>query len=187
MGLEAHRLAPIFLSTGSGFPGGFMLLTITIDTRRNLQQEEIPMAAEHQRLIDAWRELWSQYKAIIDAFDGLIYICSQSYEIEFVNRHLAEMLGYSPLGQKCYKAFYNLDHPCPRCSKEKVRRGETIRQKSCNPQNNRTYYQVATPFYLKGEGLMMVTIQYLPGNCLTQMISMDSGKASVEVLGRDVA
>jgi hypothetical protein len=35
--------------------------------------------------------------------------------------------------------------------------------------------------------LMMVTIQYLPGNCLTQMISMDSGKASVEVLGRDVA
>ena len=80
------------------------------------------MTAEHQRLMDAWRELWGQYKAIIDAFDGLIYISTSSYEIEFVNRHLAEMVGYSPLGQKCYKTFYNLDHPCPRCSKEKVLR-----------------------------------------------------------------
>ena len=114
------------------------------------------MAAEHQRLLDAWRELWGQYKAIIDAFDGLIYICSAACEIEFVNRHLAEMLGYSPLGQKCYQAFYNLDHPCPRCSKEEVLRGETIRQQCFNPQNNRTYYQVATPIYLKSETLMMM-------------------------------
>ena len=136
-----------------------MWLTMPIDKRRNLQKEEIHMAAEHRRLMDAWRELWGHYQAIIDAFDGLIYLSSPSYEIEFVNRHLAEMLGYSPLGQKCYKAFYNLNQPCPRCSKEKVLRGETIRQKSFNPQNNRTYYQVATPFYLSGETLMMMTIQ----------------------------
>ena len=145
------------------------------------------MAAEHQRLMDAWRELWGQYKAIIDAFDGLIYINSPSYEIEFVNRHLAEMIGYSPLGQKCYKAFYNLDHPCPWCSKEKVLRGETMRQKSFNPQGNRTYYQVATPFYMKGEALMMVTIQYLPANCPTQMISLEPEEAPGEEGGRYVA
>ena len=164
-----------------------MLLTMTIDNMRNLQKEEIHMAAEHQRLMDAWRELWGQYKAIIDAFDGMIYICSSSCEIEFVNRHLAEMLGYSPLGQKCYKAFYNLNHPCPRCSKEKVLRGETIRQKSFNPQNNRTYYQVATPFYMKGEALMMMTIHYLPANCPIQLISIEPEEAPEEVAGRQVA
>ena len=164
-----------------------MLLTITRETMRNLLKEGTHMAAAHQRLMDAWRELWGQYKAIIDAFDGLIYICSASFEIEFVNRHLAEMLGYSPLGQKCYKALYNLDHPCPRCSKEKVLRGETIRQKSFNPQNNRTYYQVATPFYLKSEAFMMMTIQYLPANCPSQMISMEPEEAPEEVSGRHVA
>jgi PAS domain-containing protein len=145
------------------------------------------MAAERQRLMDAWRELWGQYQAITDAFDGLIYICSASFEIEFVNRNLAEMLGYSPLGQKCYKTFHNLDHPCPWCFKEKVLRGETVRQRSFNPQSDRTYYQVATPFYLKGEALMMATIQYLPANCPNQMISVEPGEAHEEVAGRDVA
>jgi PAS domain-containing protein len=145
------------------------------------------MAAGHQRLMDAWRELWGQYKAIIDAFDALVYICSASCEIEFVNRHLAEMLGYSPLGQKCYQAFYNLDHPCNRCPKEKVLRGETIRQNFFNPRNYRTYYQVATPLYLKGETLMMMTIQYLPANCPSQVIPMEPEKVAEEMAGRHVA
>ncbi len=150
-----------------------MLLTNTNETIRNLLKEERFMAAEHQRLMDAWRELWGQYKAIIDAFDGLIYISSASYEIEFVNRHLAEMLGYSPLGQKCHQAFYNRNHPCPRCSKGKVLRGETVRQQSINPQTHRIYYQVATPFYLKGEAMMMVTIQYLPADRPLRIIFME--------------
>ena len=164
-----------------------MWLTISIDNMPHRHKEGIHMAAAHQRRLDAWRELWGQYKAIIDAFDGLIYICSAACEIEFVNRHLAEMLGYSPLGQKCYQAFYNLDHPCPRCSKEEVLRGETIRQQSFNPQNNRTYYQVATPIYLKSETLMMMTIQYLPANCPNQVIFMEPGEVAEEVSGRHVA
>jgi PAS domain-containing protein len=164
-----------------------MWLTMTIETIRNLQKEEKQMAADHQRLMDVWRDLWGQYKAIIDAFDGLIYVSSASYEIEFVNRHLAEMLGYSALGQRCYRALYNLDHPCPRCSKEKVLRGETVRQKTFNPQSNRTYYQVATPLYLKGEALMMVTIQHLPANCPTPIILMEPKENPEEMAGRQVA
>ncbi len=145
------------------------------------------MAAEHLRRMDAWRELWGQYKAVIDAFDGVIYICSPSFEIEFVNRHLAEMLGYSPLGQKCYKAFYNLEHPCPKCPKAKVLRGETLRQKSFNPHNNRSYYQVATPFQMNGESLMMMTILYLPANTPVQIISMDPEEGAEVMSGRWVA
>jgi hypothetical protein len=97
------------------------------------------------------------------------------------------MLGYSPLGERCYQALYNLDHPFPRCSKEKVLRGETVRQKTFNPQSNRTYYQVATPFYLKGEAMMMVTIQYLPANCSSPIILMESEENPEEVAGRQVA
>jgi PAS domain-containing protein len=144
-----------------------MLLATTKETMRNLLKEGTHMAAEHQRLMDAWRELWGQYKAIIDAFDGMIYICSSSFEIEFVNRHLAEMLGCSPLGQKCYKALYNLDHPCPRCSKEKVLR-EKLRQKSFNPQIDRP---IISCHPLSKARPMMVTIQHLPVDCPTQISS----------------
>jgi len=164
-----------------------MWLAEAIGAIHTLHGEEQNLTADHRRLVDAWRELWGQYQAIIDAFDGLIYICSPSDEIEFVNRHLAEMLGYSPLGQKCYKTFYNLDHPCPRCPKEKVLRGETVRQKSFNPQNQQTNYQVATPFFLKGEALMLVTVQHLPGDCHTQLIALGPGEAGEEVAGRQVA
>ena len=31
-----------------------------------------------ERLKEAWRDLWAQYAAMIEAFDGLIYICSQN-------------------------------------------------------------------------------------------------------------
>ncbi len=163
-----------------------MLLT-SIDAIRQLQSEEKDLTADRQQRLDAWRELWGQYQAIIDAFDGLIYISSPSYEIEFVNRHLAEMLGYSPLGQKCHRAFYNLDHPCPQCFQEKLRRGQTVRQKSVNPRNLRTYYQVATPLFLKGEAMMMVTIQYLPADCHTPIILMEPEKNPEEASGRQVA
>jgi len=150
------------------------------------------MAPEQRRLMDVWRELWSQYKAIIDAFDGLIYISSPSYEIEFVNQHLAERIGYSPLGKKCYQALYQLDHPCPQCPGAKVFRGESVRQKAVDPRSSRTYYQFATLFYQQGEPLMMVTIQYLPANCPLQLISMEpgevsSGEVSEELAERDVA
>lgn len=163
------------------------MLLAPIGDLPQLHGKDKDMTADRQRLLDAWRELWGQYQAIIDAFDGLLYICSPAYEIEFVNRRLAEMLGYSPLGQKCHQAFYNLDHPCPHCFQQKLRRGETVRQKAFNPRKNHTYYQVATPFELRGETLMMVTIQYLPGNCPTRVIFGEPGRTPENGGERNVA
>lgn len=145
------------------------------------------MTADRQRQLDAWRELCGQYQAIMDAFDGLIYICSQKYEIEFVNRHLAALLGYSPLGQKCHQAFYNLDHPCPHCFQEKLRRGETVRKKGFNPQKKRVYYQVASLVHLRDEAWTMVTIQDLPLNCQTPVICPEPGRVPENEAERNVA
>jgi hypothetical protein len=145
------------------------------------------MAAEPQQLIDPWRELWEQYKGIVDAFDGLIYICSQNYEIEFVNQHFAEMLGHHPLGQKCYQIFYKLDHPCPWCCKEKVIRGKTIRGASVNPLKNLAFYHVFTPFFLRGEVLMMVTMQNLRPASPAKAVLIDADNFTVDSLEKHVA
>jgi PAS domain S-box-containing protein len=101
--------------------------------------------ARLQRLTEAWRDLWAQYEAIIEAFDGYIYICSQEYEVEFMNQSFIERTGYYPLGQKCYRVLHNLEQPCPWCVNEQVFRGETVRWEVQSPKDNRWFYVVNTP------------------------------------------
>lgn len=97
-----------------------------------------------QRLVEAWRDLWAQYEAIIEAFDGLIYICSENYEVEFMNQHFIERTGYYPLGQKCYKALHDLENVCPWCVNDRVFRGEKVTWEVLSPKDHRWYRVVNT-------------------------------------------
>jgi PAS domain S-box-containing protein len=106
-----------------------------------LEKEE----SRYQRLSEAWRDLWAQYEAIIEAFDGFIYICSQNYEIEFMNQRFIERTGSYPLGQKCYRVLHDRDEICPWCIHDRVFRGETVRWEVLSPKDHRWYYVVNTP------------------------------------------
>src|SRR4030042_4002054 len=99
----------------------------------------------HQRLTDAWRDLWAQYEAIIEAFCGYMYICSQNFEVEFMNQRFIERTGYYPLGQTCYKVLHDREEVCPWCVNERVFRGETVRWEVGSPKDHRWYYVVNTP------------------------------------------
>jgi PAS domain S-box-containing protein len=106
-----------------------------------LEEENV----RHQRVVEAWRDLWAQYEAIIEAFDGLIYICSQNYEVEFMNQQFIERTGYYPLGQKCYKALHDREDICPWCVNERVFRGEKVIWEVQSPKDQRWYRVVNTP------------------------------------------
>ncbi|MFZ5449699.1 MAG: PAS domain-containing protein [Thermodesulfobacteriota bacterium] len=106
-----------------------------------LEQEE----SRYHRLTDAWRDLSAQYEAIIEAFDGLIYICSQNYEVEFMNQRFIERQGNYPLGQKCFQALHGLNEVCPWCINDRVFRGETVRWEVQSPKDHRWYHVVNTP------------------------------------------
>lgn len=113
-----------------------------------LRQKVAALEAEesrNHRLTEAWRDLWAQYEAIIEAFDGLIYICSQNYEVEFMNQRFIERQGNYPLGQKCFQALHGRDQVCPWCINDRVFRGETVRWEVCSPKDHRWYYVVNTP------------------------------------------
>jgi PAS domain S-box-containing protein len=112
----------------------------------DLEQAE----SRYYRLSEAWRDLWAQYEAIIEAFDGLIYICSKNHEVEFMNRRFIERTGYYPLGQKCYKALHDLEDICPWCVNEHVFRGEKVTWEVLSPKDNRWYYVVNTPIRYEG-------------------------------------
>ena len=88
-----------------------------------------------------------RYRAIVRAFDGLIYVCSQDYCVEFMNDRFIERTGYDGTGEFCYKALHNLESICPWCVNERVFKGETVRWEVLSPKDNCWYYVVNTPIY----------------------------------------
>ena len=94
---------------------------------------------------EAGQEAQATCKAMIEAFDGLIYVCSSNYEVEFMNERFIQRTGYNPIGEKCYRALHDRDEICPWCVNERVQRGETVRWEIQSPKDNRWYYVVNTP------------------------------------------
>jgi PAS domain S-box-containing protein len=93
------------------------------------------------------RDSKEHYRAIIDAFDGQIYICSQDYRILFMNEKLIERTGSNAVGESCFKALHNLETICPWCKNERVFGGETVKWEIRSPKDNRWFYVVNTPIH----------------------------------------
>ena len=103
--------------------------------------------SRRNRAEKALREREAHYRAMVEAFDGLIYICSRDYRVEFMNRHLMERTGRDASGELCYKALHDLDAVCPWCVNDRVFKGETVRWELKSPKDHRWYYIVNTPIY----------------------------------------
>jgi PAS domain S-box-containing protein len=122
------------------------------------------------RSSEAWRDLWAQYEAIIEAFDGYIYICSQNFEVEFMNQRFIERTGSYPLGQQCYRVLHDRDEVCPWCVNNRVFRGETVRWEVLSPKDHRWYY-VVNSLIRHPDGTMskMAMIQDVTAHKLTEL------------------
>lgn len=114
--------------------------------------------AEQQNRGETGRKIAAQYNAILEAFDGFIYICSEDYKVEYMNRQFIERTGSYPLGKKCYKALHNLEEKCPWCVNERVFQGETVRWEVHSPKDNRWYSAVNTLIRTDGGKLKMALI-----------------------------
>ena len=98
-----------------------------------------------KRAEEALHDSESRYRAIVEGFDGLIYICSPDHKIEFMNAKLIARTGRDATGESCHKALHDLDEPCSWCVRDRVQRGETVRCQIQSPKDNRWYDVVSTP------------------------------------------
>ena len=89
----------------------------------------------------------AKYQAIVDSFDGLIYVCSPDYRIEFMSGKLVERTGRDAVGELCYKVLHDRDSACPWCINERVFAGETVRWEIESPKDGRWYYSVSAPIH----------------------------------------
>jgi formate hydrogenlyase transcriptional activator len=86
-----------------------------------------------------------RYRAMVEAYDGYIYICTRDYRIEFMSESLINRTGRDATGESCYKVLHERDSVCPWCVNERVFQGETVRWEVQSPKDNRWYYVVNTP------------------------------------------
>jgi PAS domain S-box-containing protein len=100
---------------------------------------------ERKEAEEALRESRAKYQAIVDAFDGFIYICSQDLRIEFMHRKLIDRTGYDATGESCYKVMHDRDSMCPWCVNDRVFAGETVHWEMFSPKDKRWYYVVNVP------------------------------------------
>ncbi len=96
-------------------------------------------------------ESLTDFSAVVDAFPGFVYLCSEDYDLTFLNERSVKRLGRNAVGEKCYQAVHGLDQVCPWCENERVFQGETVHWDVLSPMDYRWYHVVNTPvFYSDG-------------------------------------
>ncbi|HEX2770239.1 MAG TPA: transporter substrate-binding domain-containing protein, partial [Geobacteraceae bacterium] len=156
-GKEKWALVSAGLIEYRGKPAGIVTMFDITDRKRmeedlqhaydDLEKRVQERTAELAEAVTALRNSEAHYRAIVEAFDGLIYICSQDYRIEFMNKKLIERTGYEPVGELCFKVLHDRDSACPWCVNDRVFAGETVRWEMLSPKDNRWYYVVNVPVY----------------------------------------
>ncbi len=108
----------------------------TVRVSRNITKE-----VELEKRLKAERD---NLNLIFESMPDGVYIISEDYKVEFMNRVLREEFG-DQIGGICYKVFHERGEPCPRCKLPEVMKGQTVRWEWYSRRTNRTYDLIETP------------------------------------------
>jgi len=103
-------------------------------TERKLAEVELRDSKEH-------------YRAIMEAFDGQIYICTHDYRMEFMDDKMIARIGRNAVGEPCFTVLHDLDTICPWCVNERVFKGEFVRYEVQSPKDGRWYAVGNSPIH----------------------------------------
>lgn len=100
---------------------------------------------ERKNIEESVRDSETQYRAMIEAFDGLVYVCSQDFHVEYMNERLIRRTGRDATGELCYEVLHDLSQKCPWCVNDKVFTGDVVRWEVQSPKDGRWYDCVNSP------------------------------------------
>ena len=117
----------------------------------NAIAEKLGLTIERKQAETELQESEEKYRAMIDAIDGDIYICSKEYRIEFLNNKLIRHLGRNATGELCHKALYDSDTICEWCDAAQVFAGGSVSWELKNQKDER-WYEVHNSPINNGDG-----------------------------------
>jgi PAS domain S-box-containing protein len=82
--------------------------------------------------------------ALINAWDGLIYVGGPDFRIHFMNQRFINSLGRDATGEYCYQGLHGRNEPCPWCPKE-VFSGKSANGFFQKPLDGRWYHVINNP------------------------------------------
>lgn len=117
----------------------FVDITRLKELQENLSQEVTERTAE---LEQERRNL----SAVLDGMTDLAYICTEDFELIFMNRAMQNFFG--EIGtRKCYDVLRGLPRICDDCPIPQVMQGEIVQQERPLPITGRTYEIIHSPLY----------------------------------------
>ncbi len=120
-------------------------------------------AAEHEI-----GEQKARMAAILNAFEGQIYVATRDFRLRYANEQLVQQIGRNVVGHRCYEALHGRKTPCPFCVMDQVQAGQTVRFEVMNPKDQRWYYSMNAP------------IRHVDGavSCLAMIIDINDRKTA---------
>jgi PAS domain S-box-containing protein len=103
--------------------------------------------AIRKKVEEELRDNKDKIQAIVDAFEGLIYISSRDCRIEFMNKGFIDRTGCDIVGEFCYAALHGRESVCPGCDIGAVFEGKTVHREMQNPEKGTWDYVVDVPIY----------------------------------------
>ena len=91
------------------------------------------------------KEQRAQLAAILDVFEGQVYVCDHNYTLTYANEQLIARIGRQGVGQSCFQAIHARKTPCPFCVLDQVLSGQIVRFEVKNPRDQRWYYSMNAP------------------------------------------
>lgn len=83
--------------------------------------------------------------SILATIEDGIYVISQDFTVEFMNRQMKEMFGEG-VGEKCYRVINKSNSLCPWCRSNKVFEGASFIQEVYIPKVDKTFKITSSPF-----------------------------------------
>ena len=83
--------------------------------------------------------------SILDTVEDGIYVISQDFTVEFMNRQMKDLFGHG-VGQKCYQIINKSNSLCPWCRSGQVFEGASFIQEVYIPKVERTFKITSSPF-----------------------------------------
>ena len=99
-------------------------------------------ATHHKMTREEGREEQALLKAVIDAFNGSIYVGSSDFEILYMNQQLIARIGRNASGERCFEALHGRRQNYPFCVMDQVQQGQNVDFETLNHRDNQWYYSV---------------------------------------------
>jgi PAS domain S-box-containing protein len=112
-----------------------------------LNEELHQEIARRKQIEEELRNHKDRIQAIVDAFEGLIYICTEDFRIQFMNKGFIDQTGSDSLGEFCYKALHGRESVCPACNVAQVFKGKIVHREIYNPGRGTWNYVTDVPLY----------------------------------------